>query len=238
MRSSTATHAPFALVTGGSRGLGLALTSALHADGWQVLTDARDGNALNAATATLSNVTAVTGDLADAEHRERLARACGDIPIDALVLNAGILGPSPMPAVADYPLHLLARVYDVNVVAQVGLLQLLLPRLASGATIIGITSDAANQPYETWSGYGSSKAAFEQILHILGAEHPELRVYRADPGDMRTRMHAAAFPGEDISDRPEPDTVVPGVRRLIDGALPSGRYNLTTLAVDTQGAVS
>lgn len=231
MQRDSHTTTPTAVVTGGSRGLGLALVRALATGGWRVVTDARDGKALGAAAGDLEGVTAVTGDVADIAHRRALARAVGDTSLDALILNAGILGPSPLPRIDEYPLDLLTRVYEVNVVAQVGLLQALLPRLRPGAVVIGITSDAAVQPYGSWAGYGSSKAALDQVLHIFGAEHPDLRVYAADPGDMRTRMHAEAFPGEDISDRPEPEASVPGLRRLLAGDLPSGRYAASDLEV-------
>ncbi len=219
-----------AIVTGGSRGLGLALVADLAGDGWRVVTDARDGHALSDAVGDLPGVVAVPGDLADEPHRRALVQATGDTPLDAVVLNAGILGPSPQPPLADYPLDVLSRVYEVNVLAQLGLLQLALPRLRPGGVIVAITSDAAREPYPGWGGYGSAKAALEQLVSILGAERPDLRIYAADPGDMRTRMHADAFPGEDISDRPPPEVAVPGLRHLLDGQLSSGRYAVTALA--------
>jgi NAD(P)-dependent dehydrogenase (short-subunit alcohol dehydrogenase family) len=145
------------------------------------------------------------------------------------VNNASVLGPSPQPTLAQYPLHELESVYAVNVLAPLALTQLVLPRLVDGGCIVNVTSDAAVEPYEGWGGYGSSKAALEQLTAILGAEHPELRVYSVDPGDMRTRMHQEAFPGEDISDRPPPEESVPGLLALIAGALPSGRYRAREL---------
>ena len=214
---------PVGIVTGASRGLGLALTGALAERGWRVVVDARSGEALEAATAPLEQVVAVPGDVSEAEHRKALVEAAGD-SIDLLVNNASLLGPSPQPALADYPLSELRRVYEVNVVAPLALVQLALPRLAPGAAILDLSSDAAVEAYEGWGGYGSSKAALDQLTAILGAEHPGLRVYTVDPGDMRTQMHQDAFPGEDISDRPPPEESVPGLLALIEGSLPSGRY--------------
>jgi NAD(P)-dependent dehydrogenase (short-subunit alcohol dehydrogenase family) len=214
---------PVGIVTGASRGLGLALTGALAERGWRLVVDARSGEALEAATAPLEQVVALPGDVSEAEHRKALVDAAGD-SIDLLVNNASLLGPSPQPALADYPLSELRRVYEVNVVAPLALVQLALPRLAAGAAILDVSSDAAVEAYEGWGGYGSSKAALEQLTAILAAEHPELRVYTIDPGDMRTQMHQNAFPGEDISDRPPPEESVPGLLALIEGSLPSGRY--------------
>ncbi len=220
---------PVGVVTGGSRGLGLALTRALAERGWRLIVDAREGEALEAAVGGLNGVRAIAGDVADPEHRRALVEAAGG-RIDVLVNNASLLGPSPQPALADYPLAELRRVYEVNVVSSLALAQLALPRLGPGAVILDITSDAAVEPYEGWGGYGSSKAALEQLTAILGAEHPGLRVYSVDPGDMRTRMHQEAFPGEDISDRPEPEESVPGLLALIEGSRPSGRYRAGEIA--------
>ncbi len=220
---------PTAIVTGASRGLGLALTRALSQRGWRVVVDARDGNALDSAVGTLSGVVAIPGDVSSAGHRRELVEAAGET-IDLLVNNASLLGPSPQPALADYRLADLTRVYDVNVFAPLCLTQLALPRLAPGAAVLNITSDAAVEPYEGWGGYGSSKAAFEQLTAIFAAEHSELRVCVVDPGDMRTQMHQEAFPGEDISDRPPPEESVPGLLALIEGSLPSGRYRARDLA--------
>jgi NAD(P)-dependent dehydrogenase (short-subunit alcohol dehydrogenase family) len=220
---------PVGIVTGASRGLGLALTRALAERGWRLVVDARGAEALADATGGLGGVVGIPGDVADPEHRRALVEAA-DTPIDLLVNNASLLGPSPQPALAGYPLPELARVYEVNLLAPLALVQLALPRLTPGAAILDVTSDAAVEPYEGWGGYGSSKAALEQLTAILAAEHPELRVYSVDPGDMRTRMQQEAFPGEDISDRPPPEESVPGLLALIEGERPSGRYRARELA--------
>jgi NAD(P)-dependent dehydrogenase (short-subunit alcohol dehydrogenase family) len=220
---------PVGIVTGASRGLGRALTRALIGRGWIVVADARDVRALAEAWEGEPSVLAIPGDVADPAHRRALVEAAGD-SIDLVVNNASLLGPSPQPALAEYPLDELRRVYDVNVTAPLALVQLALPFLAAGARILNVTSDAAIEPYEGWGGYGSSKAALEQLTAILGAEHPGLHVYAVDPGDMRTQMQQDAFPGEDISDRPPPEESVPGLLALIDGELPSGRYAARELA--------
>jgi NAD(P)-dependent dehydrogenase (short-subunit alcohol dehydrogenase family) len=217
---------PNAIVTGASRGLGLALARALAERGWRLAIDAREAAPLQAAAAELGAV-AVPGDVAFAAHREALVAAAGG-PVDLLVNNASLLGPSPQPRLADYPLDVLARVYEVNVLAPLALFQLV--PFAEGARVINVTSDAAVEPYEGWGGYGSSKAALERLSSILAIEHPELRVYAVDPGDMNTRMHQEAFPGEDISDRPPPEDSVPALLRLVEGDLPSGRYRAAALA--------
>ena len=214
---------PTAIVTGASRGLGLALSRALAERGWRLVIDAREAGPLEAAAAGLPGVTALPGDVGDPSHRRALVEAAGE-RIDLLVNNASLLGPSPQPALADYPLDVLEAVYRVNVIAPLALIQLALPRLADDARIVNVTSDAAVEPYEGWGGYGSSKAALEQLTAILAAEHPARRVYAVDPGDMNTRMHQEAFPGEDISDRAAPEERVPGLLALIEGELPSGRY--------------
>jgi NAD(P)-dependent dehydrogenase (short-subunit alcohol dehydrogenase family) len=220
---------PVGIVTGASRGLGLALTRALSERGWRVVVDARGAEELAAVTAGLAGVVAIGGDVAVPDHRLQLVEAAGE-RIDLLVNNASLLGPSPQPALADYPLATLGHVYEVNLIAPVALVQLALPRLARGAAIVNVTSDAAVEPYAGWGGYGSSKAALEQLTAILAAEHPGLRVYWVDPGDMRTQMQQDAFPGEDISDRPPPEESVPGLLALIEGSLPSGRYQARELA--------
>jgi NAD(P)-dependent dehydrogenase (short-subunit alcohol dehydrogenase family) len=217
------------IVTGASRGLGLALTRALVDRGWRVVVDARDADELRRAWPEAPSDVLVAGDVADPEHRRALVEAAGG-RIDLLVNNASALGPSPLPALADYPLEELRRVYEVNLFAPLALVQLALPRLAPEAAILDITSDAAVEPYEGWGGYGSSKAALEQLTAVLAAEHPELRVYTVDPGDMRTNMQQDAFSGEDISDRPPPEDSVPGLLALIEGRLPSGRYQARELA--------
>jgi len=199
---------------------------ALANRGWGLVLDARGAADLDAVAHELGQLTeviAMPGDVADPDHRRDLVGAAGE-RIDLLVNNASTLGPSPQPALARYPLEELERVYRINVFAPLALVQLALPRLVDGARILNITSDAGVEPYEGWGGYGSSKAALEQLSAILGAEHPELKVYAVDPGDMRTRMHQEAFPGEDVSDRPPPEDSVPGLLALIDEGPPSGRY--------------
>ena len=217
------------IITGASRGLGLALTRALAARGWTLVVDARDEQALAEATRGLDGVVAVAGDVTDPRHRARLVAEAGD-GIDLVVNNASLLGPSPQPALADYPLETLRDVYEANVIAPLALLQLALPRMPDGAAVLDITSDAGVEAYEGWGGYGSSKAALEQLTAILAAEHPGLRVYWVDPGDMNTQMQQDAFPGEDVSDRPPPEESVPGLLALIGGSLASGRYQARELA--------
>jgi NAD(P)-dependent dehydrogenase (short-subunit alcohol dehydrogenase family) len=217
-----------AIVTGASRGLGLALARALSEQGWRVVVDARDAGALAEATEGLGGVVAIAGDVADGRHRAELVAAAGDA-IDLIVNNASALGPSPLPALADLPLEELRRVLEVNLVAPLALIQEALPRLRPGAAVIDVSSDAAVEPYEGWGGYGASKAALDHLTAILAAERPDLRVYAVDPGDMRTQMHQDAFPGEDISDRPPPEESVPGLLALVDASLPSGRYRAREL---------
>jgi len=223
-----------AVVTGASRGLGLALARALAERGWRLVLDARGATDLEAVADELSartDVVAVLGDVGDEEHRRGLIDAVGGGRLDLLVNNASLLGPSPQPSLAEYDLDVLRAVYDVNVFGPLRLTQLALPLLrASAGHIINVTSDAAVEGYEGWGGYGASKAALEQLSNVLAAEHPGLRVYWVDPGDMRTRMHQDAFPGEDISDRPLPEESVPGLVALIDGDRPSGRYQARALA--------
>jgi NAD(P)-dependent dehydrogenase (short-subunit alcohol dehydrogenase family) len=222
---------PTAIVTGASRGLGRALANALAERGWRLVIDARDGAALEQAAAELrarTDVVAVPGDVADPAHREALVAAAGRI--DLLVNNASTLGVSPLPPLARYPLGELEQVYHINALAPLALMQLALPRLAEGARIVNVTSDAAVEAYEGWGGYGSAKAALEQLTAVFAAENPALRVYAVDPGDMNTRMHQDAFPGEDISDRPPPEQSVPGLLALVGGELPSGRYAAGALA--------
>jgi NAD(P)-dependent dehydrogenase (short-subunit alcohol dehydrogenase family) len=217
-----------ALVTGASRGLGLALARGLAAQGWSLVIDARGVEALAAARAELApsaRVTAIAGDVAEPSHRRALAvaaRAAGGL--DAVINNASMLGPSPQPALLDYPIDVLEQVYRVNVVAPLALLQAVRRTLKPGARVINVSSDAGVQPYAGWGGYGSSKAALEQMSAILAAENDDWRVYWVDPGDMRTQMHQEAYPGEDISDRPLPEASVPGLLALLLGDFPSGRY--------------
>jgi short-subunit dehydrogenase len=227
-----------AIITGASMGFGKALAAELAGDGWNLVIDARHEDVLRATTKELEaaggNITAIVGDIAEHSHRVRLVEAAAqlgrDRGLDLLVNNASTLGPTPLLELAGYPLTELEQVYRVNVFAPLALVQLALPQLrTAGGTVVSITSDAAVEAYETWGGYGSSKAALEQLTNVLGAEHPELHVYRFDPGDMRTAMHQDAFPGEDISDRPSPDSVVPALRRLLYELPPSGRYQAASL---------
>jgi len=222
-----------ALITGASRGLGLALARGLAERNWNLIINARGVESLQAVYRELSRlaqVTAVAGDITSKTHRQALAvaaQAAGGL--DAVVNNAGGLGPSPQPALLDYPLDVLEQVYKTNVVAQLGVLQAVHHWLKPGARIINVTSDAGVEAYEGWGGYGSSKAALEQLSAILAAENPEYRVYWVDPGDMRTQMQQEAFPGEDISDRPLPEVSVPGFVALLEGDWPSGRYQAREL---------
>ncbi len=230
-----------AVVTGASRGLGLALARALGERGWSLVLDARGGAALHEAAATIvgaEKVVAVPGDVADAAHRADLVAAAARLgPVDLLVNNASMLGPSPQPLLADYPLDVLARVYQVNVVAPLGLIQAALPLLvAAGGSVLNVTSDAAVEAYAGWGGYGSSKAALDQLSNVLATELAGVRVWWVDPGDMRTRMQQEASPGEDISDRPWPEERVPGLLRLVEERRPSGRYRVADLLPAEVGA--
>ena len=222
-----------AIITGASQGLGLATARALTRRGWAVAIDARREGPLRQAAAGLpaGQVAAVPGDVTDPGHLAALAAAARALgPVALLMNNASALGPSPQPALARYPAAELARVYAVNVLAPVALTQLVTgDLLATGGTVINVSSDAAVEPYPGWGGYGSSKAALDQVSAVLAAEHPELRVYALDPGDMRTEMHQMAFPGEDISDRPEPAASVPAIERLLAERPPSGRYRAADL---------
>ena len=221
---------PTAIITGASRGLGLALAHALADRGWNLVLDARGGETLQAAAEALSpktQVVAVTGDVADEAHRGELveaARALGGP--DLLVNNASIIGPSPQPKLADYPLDDFRAVYEVNVTAPLALIQAALPLLTQSpqGRILNVTSDAGVEGYAGWGGYGSSKAALEQLSKVLAAEHPELQVWWVDPGDMNTQMLQEAYPDEDVSDRPSSEESVPGILKLIDDDAPSGRY--------------
>ena len=232
-----------AIITGASRGLGRALAAGLAREGFDLIIDARDAVALDAATGALraaggpaaqrpgGRVTAVPGDVTDPAHRAALLAAADAAGrLDLLVNNAGTLGASPLPALADYPPDELRAAFEANVIAPIALIQLALPLLrASGGAVLNITSDAAVEAYAGWGGYGAAKAALEQASNVLAAEEPTLRVWWADPGDLRTDMHQLAFPGEDISDRPEPSSVVPAFLRLITQRLPSGRYRAAHL---------
>jgi NAD(P)-dependent dehydrogenase (short-subunit alcohol dehydrogenase family) len=252
MTGSGGTASPVALVTGASQGLGLALAHALAAAGWRLIVDARHADALDAAVRALSGaqhrrgaeagggdgppsagarVRAIAGDVADAGHRDELAAAVAEAGrLDLLVHNASELGPSPLPPLASHPIDELERVYRVNVLAPLALTQLVLEQLrASRGALIAVSSDAAVEAYPGWGGYGSAKAALDHLVAVFAAENPDLRSYSVDPGDMNTAMHQRAFPGEDISDRPSPDTVVPALLRLARQELPSGRYRAADL---------
>ena len=225
----TTTAQPTALITGAGRGLGQALARALLAANWRVVVDARRAGHLADA---LPGSVVVPGDVTDPAHRDALAIAVRDLGrLDLLVNNASDLGPSPLPGLADVPLAAARRVLETNVLAPLALIQLFLPPLrASGGVLINVSSDAAVEAYEGWGAYGSSKAALDQLTAVLAAEEEGLAVYSVDPGDMRTQMHQAAFPGEDISDRPEPEAVVPALLQLITARPPSGRVRAADLA--------
>jgi NAD(P)-dependent dehydrogenase (short-subunit alcohol dehydrogenase family) len=218
-----------AIVTGASRGLGLATARALAERGWTLIIDARSGHDLSTAKESIGEgVVAITGDVSNAAHRRDLIRAASDAGgLDLLINNASLLGPSPQPTLESYPVDVLREVYEVNLMAPLALIQSALPLLRSrGGTVVNITSDAATEAYPGWGGYGSSKAALNQMTNILAAEEPDVSFYRFDPGDMNTKMHQEAFPGEDISDRPPPENSVPALIALIDGRAPSGHYRV------------
>jgi NAD(P)-dependent dehydrogenase (short-subunit alcohol dehydrogenase family) len=224
-----------ALITEASRGLGRALARRLAGQGWALVLDARGTGALDAVAGELgarTQVVAVAGDVADPVHRATLAAAVHRLGgLDLLVNNASVLGPSPQPVLSEYPVDELRRVLDVNLIAPLALIQLVLSSLTErGGRMVNLSSDAALEPYPGGGGYGSSKAALDHLTAILAAERPDLRIYAFDPGDMRTDLHQRAFPDEDISDRAEPETVVPALLRLVDGDLPSGRYKGADLA--------
>jgi NAD(P)-dependent dehydrogenase (short-subunit alcohol dehydrogenase family) len=235
-----------ALVTGATRGLGLALARALAQRGWNLIIDGRDRARLRAVRdelAEITHVAAIAGDVTDEEHRHDLAvLARGHGGLDAVVNNAGALGPSPLPPVLDVDVTELIEVLLTNVAAPVALLQHVRHELKPGARIVNVTSDAAVNPYLGWGAYGASKAALEQLSAVLAAEltttRPDLRVYWIDPGDMRTDMHQAAFPGEDISDRPLPEARVPAFVRLLEEDLPSGRYEASRLLAASEATVA
>jgi NAD(P)-dependent dehydrogenase (short-subunit alcohol dehydrogenase family) len=233
----TTNVAKVALITGASRGLGLAIARQLARLNWTLILDARGADALETARAELAKLTtviAIPGDITDSAHQQALAQAVGKAGgLNVLVNNASILGPSPQPALTDYPLAVLEQVYRANVFAPLALIQAVRQWLTPGTRIINVTSDAGIEPYSGWGGYGSSKAALEHLSAIFANENPTLRVYWVDPGDMRTQMHQEAFPGKDISDRPLPEESVPGFLTLIQDDLPSGRYRARELATQT-----
>ena len=221
---------PVALITGASRGLGLAFARALSEEGWCVVMDARGSEKLKAVAP--AGAVVVPGDVTDPAHRQQLYDVVAERGrLDLLVNNASDLGPSPRPLLKDYPLEELRRVFEVDVLAPLALTQLLLPLLTGGA-VVNISSDAGAEAYEGWGGYGSAKAALDHITAVLAVEEPGVKVQAFDPGDMRTQMHQDAYPGEDISDRPLAETVVPAMLRLLE--LPSGRYR----AADLEPAVA
>jgi len=229
---------PVAIVTGASRGFGKAVTAALLDRGWTVVADARRAAELKITATELNSdrLIALPGDVTDASHRDALLTAAIKAgPLRLLVNNASRLGPSPQPALADYPRGELSAVYETNVFAPLALIQAALPALGDNAgMIINLTSDAAVEPYPGWGGYGSSKAALDQLSAVLATETSvasAVTVYAFDPGDMRTEMHQAAFPGEDISDRAEPESVVPALLRLLDTRPAAGRYRAVDLAL-------
>jgi len=224
-----------AIITGGSRGLGRALASELAGRGWALVLDARRAHELDAAAAdlrALTDVAAIPGDVTDPAHRAALVRAATELGTLTLVVNnASTLGHSPLPRVDVLDPGVLRDVFETNVIAPVALVQAALPHLAAGATVLNVTSDAGVEAYEGWGGYGASKAALEHLSRVLAAERPDLTVLVVDPGDMRTEMHQDAFPGEDISDRPEPEASIPGIVALLDRAEPSGRYEARAVTV-------
>jgi short-subunit dehydrogenase len=230
------TTAPVAVVTGASRGLGRALAGVLAGSGYHLVIDSRNAAALEAAAAEIARmpggrVTAIAGNIADPAHRASLAAAASELGgASLLVNNAGTLGASPLPALADYPPDELLAALELNVVAPIALTQVLLPDLRRlGGAILNVTSDAAVEAYAGWGGYGAAKAALEQASNVLAAEETAVRVWWVDPSDMRTQMHQDAFPGEDISDRQPPEAVTPAFLRLITERMPSGRYRAADL---------
>lgn len=226
-----------ALITGGSRGLGRALALGLAREGWNVVIDARDAEALERARAEVDaagpgDVVALPGDVTDPVHVAALVgAAASEGRLELLVNNAGTLGPSPLPSLAALRADDLERTLRTNLVAPLRLVQAALPHLRScGGAVLNVTSDAAVEGYPGWGAYGASKAALEQLSRVLAAEEPTIRVWWVDPGDMRTQMHQDAFPGEDISDRPAPEARVPALLRLVEARPPSGRYTVDDLA--------
>jgi NAD(P)-dependent dehydrogenase (short-subunit alcohol dehydrogenase family) len=225
---------PLAVITGASKGLGRAIADALAVRGWQLIVDARAPGSL---ANDLPGAMVVSGDVTDPAHRAALAAVVDSVGrLDLLVNNASDLGSSPLPALVRYRLDVLRRVYETDVIAPLALIQLLAPWLrAAGGAIVNVSSDAAVEPYPGWGGYGSAKAALDQVSAVLAVEEPDLRAYAVDPGDMRTDMHQAAYPGEDITDRPEPATVVPALLRLLEKRPPSGRYRAADWAIEEIG---
>lgn len=224
-------HPPVALVTGGSEGLGRELVMALATEGWHVVTDARRPDAL--ADLTHPRVTTVAGDVTDADHRRELVDLLTQRGrLDLLVHNASTLGPTPMRRLDTMTIDDLQQVWRTNIGAPLVLTAALLPLLvASRGVLLGISSDAGVEHYPTWGLYGASKAALDHVVGTYGAENPDISAYAVDPGDMRTAMYQAAFPGEDINDRALPGTVVPHLLGLVEQRPPSGRYRAVDLPV-------
>lgn len=230
-----------AVITGASRGLGLALAKGLAGRGWDLIFDARSTDGLQLAVQEVSreapaqSIWGVAGDIVDRAHTDALREAVGERSINLLINNAGTLGPTPLPALLDLPPSRLEEVLRVNVSAQLGVIQALASRLDPFAIIINTTSDASQTAYAGWGAYGASKAALDQLSAVLAQERPDWRVYSVDPGDMRTQMHQDAFPDEDISDRPWPEACVPGFLSLIDRRPPSGRYQAQRMVLPIAG---
>jgi NAD(P)-dependent dehydrogenase (short-subunit alcohol dehydrogenase family) len=222
---------PVALITGASRGFGHAVAKSLAAEGWDLIMDARGEAALEVAAAELRSVAAgqieaIAGDVTDSGHRVELAEAARKLGrLDLLINNASSLGVSPLVPLVEFPVAVMPDVFRTNIAAPLLLLQEMLPLLnATAGTVVNISSDAAVEAYEGWGLYGASKAALDHLTRVLAVENSQLRFYSFDPGDMRTQMHQDAYPGEDISDRPLPESVAPGLLRLLEARPPSGRY--------------
>lgn len=221
------------MITGASQGLGAALARELDQRGWTLILDARGAARLHESVQGLAHAHAIPGDVTDAGHRAGLAARAAELGgASLLVNNASTLGASPQPTVADLAPEVVETVFRTNLHAPVELVRALLPQLrANGGTVLNVSSDASVEGYPGWGAYGASKAALDQLSRVLAAEEPDLRVYAVDPGDMRTQMHQDAFPGEDISDRPPPEDVVPNLVALLASDLPSGRYRAAEIAV-------
>jgi NAD(P)-dependent dehydrogenase (short-subunit alcohol dehydrogenase family) len=223
-----------AIITGASKGFGKAAAASLLGAGWTVVGDARSKETLAATAAELAksgSFLTVPGDVLDDDHlQELVARAESAGRFQLLVNNAGALGPSPLPGLAEVAIDDLRDLFWVNTAAPLRLIQIALPALSrSSGVVINLTSDAAAEAYEGWGAYGATKIALEKLTSVLAVEHPSIHFYSLDPGDMRTDMHQAAFPGEDISDRADPTTSAPAVLRLASAELASGRYSASQL---------
>ncbi|WP_030378929.1 MULTISPECIES: SDR family NAD(P)-dependent oxidoreductase [unclassified Streptomyces] len=227
---------PVAIITGASKGLGRALGAALAARGWDLVLDARDPGPLAGAAGGLAaygtRVAAVPGDVTDAGHRTELVARARELGggVDLVVHNASALGAEPLVPLAELAPEGLRRALEVNVVAAHGLVREALPLLreSPAGAVVAVSSDAAVEAYETWGGYGASKAALDHLAAVLGVEEPGLRVWAVDPGDMATALYAAAVPDDDAP-RPAPESVVPAFLRLLDERPPSGRYRAPAL---------